>query len=174
MAMSQGYNPRPRISLPAPLAVGLTGLNEVLDFELDEWMRPAEVEARVAGQLPEGIEVKSVESLPAKPDRRVTELSYRIALLGEHPVTPQSLRRLLDADEVLVERNRDGTRKTVNIARFLRDARLAGAELLLLLEVTPQGTARPEEVLEALGLKAGIHYRKGAIERTHVSLSSSL
>ena len=172
--MSQGYNPRPRISLPSPLAVGLTGLNEVLDFELDEWMRPAEVRQRLARQLPEGIVVNSVQSLPVKPDRRVNELSYRVALLGEHPVTQQSLRRLVDADEALVDRNRDGTRKTVNVARFLRDARLNRGYLLLLLEVTQQGTARPEEVLQALGLDAGIHYRKGAIERTHVSLSSSL
>lgn len=172
--MSQGYNPRPRISLPAPLSVGFTGGNEVFDFELEEWVRPEEIRRRLAAQLPAGVVLKSLQTVPARPDRRARRLVYQIALLAGHPLTQESLAQLLATKEILVHRRKNGDTKTVNIAPFLRDARLDSDTLLLVLEATDAGTARPEEVLGALGLMPGTHYLKGAIERTHVSLSSSL
>ncbi len=173
VAMSQGYNPRPQISLPAPLSVAVAGYSEVLDFELDRWTRPAEVKQRLNGQLPKGIALHALHSMPTKPDRSVKGLSYRIPLSRGHPVTQQSLDGLLGAEEVIVRRRRADKVKTLNIAPFIRDVRLKEGEIRLLLGATQQGTARPEEVLEALGCRAGVHYSKGAVERTRVSLSSS-
>jgi radical SAM-linked protein len=174
VAMSQGFNPRPQISLPAPLGVGITGRNEVLDFELCEWVAPEEVRRRLTNELPEGIGIHSIQVLHSKPDRQPKQLAYRIPLLEGHPVTQARIQALLAAEAIEVTRCGDGKSKTVNVAEFLRDVRLQGNELHILLKVTDRGTARPEEVLEALGCKAGEHYLKGAIERTHVSLSSSL
>ena len=174
VAMSQGFNPRPRISLPASLGVGISGRNEVLDFELDEWVRPDEVRRRLAAQLPDGIELKSLQTPPSKPDRRPTQHSYSIPLLEDHPVTEESVRELLAAERLLVHRRREGRVKTLDIRPFIERIRCEDGEIRLLLRVTEQGTARPEEVLEALGCKPGVHYLKGAIQRTHVNLSSPL
>jgi len=171
--MSEGYNPHPRLSIPAPLGVGLSGTNEVLDFELDGWVRPREARRRLAEQLPQGISLRSVQCLPARPSRRVAQLSYRVPLLPGHPLSEERLEQLVGAPRLFVERISDGKRKGVDVASFLRDARLEGEQLLLLVEVNERGTARVEEVLEALGLVPGLHYRKGTIERTHVNLSSS-
>ena len=174
VAMSQGYNPRPRISLPAPLGVGFTGQNEVLDFELSQWVRPEEARRRLAAQMPEGIVLRSLQTVAAKPDRRVRRLAYRVALMAGHPLTEQLLAQLLATEQIVVHRCKDGKLKALDIAAFLLDARLVDEALLLLFGATEAGTARPEEVLDALGLKAGVHYCRSAIERTHVSLSSSL
>ena len=43
VATSEGFHPRPRISLPMPLSVGFTGHSEVADVGLREWMRPEEL-----------------------------------------------------------------------------------------------------------------------------------
>ena len=172
VAMSEGFNPRPRISLPASLGVGISGCNEVLDFELDEWVRPDEVMRRLAAQLPDGIELKSVQNLPSKPDRCPTQHSYRIPLLEGHPVTEESVRELLAAERLLVRRRSKGRIKTLDIRPFIERIRCEDGAILLLLRATEQGTARPEEVLEALGCRPGVHYLRGAMQRTHVSLSS--
>jgi len=174
VAMSRGYNPRPQISLPAPLGVGIRGENEVLDFELSEWVRPEEVKQRLSSHLPEGIELRSLRTVPSKPDRQPRELSYRVPLLKGHPVTPAALEQVLRAEELIVQRTRKGNARPINVARFVRDLRLENGSLHILLAVTDRGTARPEEVLQALGCEGGRHYLESSIERTHVNLSSSL
>ena len=174
VAMSQGFNPRPRISLPASLSVGISGHSEVLDFELAEWVRPDEVRRRFAAQLPDGIELKSVQNLPSKPDRRPRQHSYRIPLLEAHPVTEESVRELLAAERLPVRRRRKDKVKELDIRPFIERIRCEDGAVRLLLRMTEQGTARPEEVLQALGCEPGVHYLRGAIQRTHVNLSSPL
>ena len=34
LRMSEGFNPRPRLSFPAALPVGIEGLNEIMEFDL--------------------------------------------------------------------------------------------------------------------------------------------
>ena len=173
-AMSQGFNPRPHISLPAPLSVGMQGRNEVLDFELREWVGPEEARQRLSRELPEGIRIHAVQVVPPKPDRQPKQLSYRIPLLEGHPVTQDALDKLRSTDTLMVERHVGEKVKVLDITPFIRDVRLVDDALHLVLDVTPGGTARPEEVLQALGCKSRTHYLKGEIERVHVSLSSSL
>jgi len=173
VAMSRGFNPRPQISIPAPLGVGIEGCNEVLDFELSDWLSPADVQARLEAELPEGIRIVSLQNVPGKQDRRPNALSYRVPLLPGHPVTRQALDRLLSAAHLVVQRERGGKSKMVDIRPYIGAVRLEDEDLLLLLKCTPDGTARPEEVLGALGCRPGDHYLPGAIVRSHVSLSSS-
>ena len=174
VAMSQGYNPRPQISLPAPLSVGFWGENEVVDFELCSWLRPAEVQERLAVQLPVGIDLFSLRAVPTRPDRQPRHFSYRIPLMEGHPVTQEALKDLLGTDEIIVERQKKGKVKEKNIAQFLRAARVVENQLHMLLAMTNRGTARPEEVLRALGCRPGRDYLKSSVVRTHVDLSSSL
>jgi radical SAM-linked protein len=174
VAMSEGFNPRPRISLPASLSVGISGRSEVLDFELDEWIRPDEVMQRLAAELPDGIELKSLQNPSSKPDRCPTQLSYMIPLLEGHPVAEEGVRELLAAEQVLVRRRRKGKVKELDIRPFIERIRCEEGAIRLLLRATEHGTARPEEVLEALGCRPGVHYLRGAVQRTHVNLSSAL
>jgi len=174
VAMSQGFNPRPELSLPAPLGVGIAGCNEVLDFALREWRRPEQVRSQLEAQLPEGIRIVSLQNAPTKQDRRPRELSYRVPLMPGHPVTPACIEQVLSTRELVSHRQGGGKDKTVDIRPYIAQVRLQGSDLLLLLRCTERGTARPQEVLEALGCRAGVHYLPSALARTHVNLSSSL
>lgn len=175
VALSQGFNPRLRVVVPVPLAVSIAGENEVADFELNEWMKPGDFAGRLAVELPEGIELVSAVEVPGNREVGTWENSYRVRLLADYPVTPQAIEGLLAEERVVVDRRRKSEVKKVDIRPFIGALRLGQNDVLhMLLHFTPNGSARPEEVLRALGCLPGQHYLPGSVVRTSVNLSSSL
>ncbi len=174
VATSKGHNPRPRFSFPAALSVGYVGLNEVADVGLARWLAPVDFRRRLQGELPDGITVLSARTTPANPNRQPDELSYRIPLLAGHALSPECINAFLARSQVVVTRHRgNGRSKQVEIRQFVKALRLTGGAVHMLLACTNRGTARPEEVLEALGARQDRDYLFSSIERTHVNLPSS-
>ena len=60
LTYSEGFNPRPRISLVAPLSVGVIGEAELMDIFIDKKVSPHWFTAAVSQQLPPGIEILEV------------------------------------------------------------------------------------------------------------------
>jgi radical SAM-linked protein len=168
--MSEGYNPHPRLSLPVPLSTGMAGLNEVLDVQFSRWMRPDKALSALQEQMPEGIELSSVESTSPNPNRQPNELSYRVPLLPGHGVGQQQVSQLLGRDEFIVRRRRKKGTKEVEVRQFVLALRLRDEAVQMLLDYNQRGTARPEEVMEGLGAEDGTDYRLGQIIRTNVNL----
>jgi len=173
LAMSRGFNPRPRISIPAPLSVGFTGLNEVMDMELCRWCRPSYVREKLNEHLPDGIGVLAIKLLDAKPGRRPGGFSYVVPLAAGHPIKEEALDRLREQESLEINRSNDKDEKRKDIAPFIRQLRLQGDRLLVHLKFTDRGTARPEEVLNELGCEPHVHYLSSAIIRTHVNMIAS-
>ena len=155
LRMSEGYNPRPRLSFPAPLGVGMEGLDEAMEFELGEWTPPPEIESRLRAQLPEGLTLLRLEVAPGRRAAQATEATYRatpIEPLREDPrLAAEALDALMKRVEIPVGRRRKKRDKTVNIRPFLLALRRDGDELILRVTAGSPGSARPEEVLGALG-----------------------
>ena len=170
--MSEGFNPRPRISLPLALSVGVSGQREVADVGLREWVRPEDFRGRLGPELPEGIEVVSVRSTPANVSRQPRHLSYRVPLRPGHCLSEAKLAELLERETVTVCRSRKDAVKEVEIRRYIRALRLEADTLHILLDYSQEGTARPEEVMTALGCLADVDYSRSEIERTSVDLAS--
>ena len=171
VAMSEGFNPRPRLSLPMPLSVGMAGLNEVADVRLEGWIRPEEVRSRLQAELPEGIGINFVETIPSNANRQPREIAYRIPLLPGHGLTGAKIDELLQREEYVVQRRGKERSKKVEIRRFIKAVRLSEDAVLLLLAYGAEGTARPDEVMEALGCREGADFLKGETIRTNVNLS---
>ena len=58
---SQGYNPRPLVSIALPLSVGVESVCEILDFELEGQTIPcAEILARLRNTLVDGVALRDV------------------------------------------------------------------------------------------------------------------
>jgi radical SAM-linked protein len=172
VAMSQGFHPRPRLSLPVPLRVGQAGLNEVADIGLHQWMRPDELCQRLQAQMPEGIGITSAGALPPGAGRQPTRSVYKVDLLDTHTVDAADVERVLRTDSVVVERRRKNGVKQVDVRRFIETVRLTENALHLVIACLPEGTARPGEVLTALGCRDGTDYTPSCITRTNVSLSA--
>ncbi len=69
---SEGFNPRPQLSIALPLSVGMGSVCEVMDFKLRRDADLAELPARLTAALPEGIEI--IEAY--EPDRKASEIKW--------------------------------------------------------------------------------------------------
>ena len=70
---TQGFNPRPSVSIALPLSVGVESVCELLDFELDGVSTTCtDMRDRLNGALIEGVRVREVYDT----GRKLKELSY--------------------------------------------------------------------------------------------------
>lgn len=60
VAMSEGFNPHPKISFKRALKLGLESENEEATFRINGWMNPQEFKLRFGQQLPEGINITNI------------------------------------------------------------------------------------------------------------------
>jgi radical SAM-linked protein len=158
LARSQGFTPRPRIVFALPLALGIEGCSEVVDLELSESVEPADVLVRLRQVAPAGldwIEAQSLDHPSPAPRPVAAEYSLHVPEERREP-TRTALCTLLAASNCPVSRCRpDGRRPlTIDLRPFLLDAELTDeGTLRARLKVSPDGSARPEELLECLGLR---------------------
>jgi radical SAM-linked protein len=148
---SQGYNPRPRISLPVPRPVGVASRCELMTMEFDRQVEEGAWGPRLAGQLPPGIPVRGVQALATGGAVRVTAAAYELPLEGDEPdrvaarLGELSLPGAADDQESPQPSQGD-------IRRCLRQARLEDGRLSFVLQNTPAGPARCRDALVLLGL----------------------
>src|SRR5262249_1567443 len=64
--VSQGFHPMPRMVFGMPLALGIIGMNEVLELELDQVIEPEEIQRRLTEQMPPGLEILSARRIAPK------------------------------------------------------------------------------------------------------------
>jgi hypothetical protein len=62
-AMSEGFHRRPRVNFPSALAVGISGLDEVMELELSAECDPADLAEALRRQTPAGLSIVSVEPM---------------------------------------------------------------------------------------------------------------
>jgi radical SAM-linked protein len=181
---TEGFNPKPRLVFALSLALGIVGHEEVAELELTEDLSAEEVRARLTPQAPPGLEILDVRRIDPRSVAHVRLVSYRVALDSSHVEgLVDRAGRLLATPECWVERTRPAARR-YNLRLYLSALRVlappefgaglptppsAGPALEMDILVTPNGSARPEEVLALLGLSDLVE--GGAVlERTRLEL----
>jgi len=66
LKISEGFSPRPKLSIARALKLGLESENEEAAVELKEFVRPQDFKTRLQMQLPQGITIKEVFSCPKR------------------------------------------------------------------------------------------------------------
>ncbi len=162
LAYSQGFNPRPRIQLGTALPVGYASDGEWIDLFLTDTVAPEALAAAIAPQLPEGLRLVEVHEVPLKAaavQARVREAWYEVQVWHEAPTEAVrgAIERLLARDEVLRRRHKKGRMAEYDLRPLMLDITHEMADdgvhrLNMRLRAGPEGSGRPEEVLEELGL----------------------
>jgi radical SAM-linked protein len=164
-----GFNPKPRLIIAFPLPLGVIGCQEVMELELDAEVPPEEVRQRLAQQAPAGLEILTARRIDGKTTAHVRRVSYRMAVPPDRwEGLPERAAVLLRQSACWIERRRPQLRR-IDVKPYLCDLRLLPGALEMDLRVTPNGTARPEEILDLLGLRDLLE--GGAVfERTKMEL----
>jgi len=153
LRMTEGYNPHPVIAFPTALGLGIESLDEILEFELTSWASPRGIEKQLGEQLPEGVTIASAEAFDRKQRSFVNFVEYEADCPGQGEGTGDRIRAFLALKECPVERVSDKGSKTVEIRQYVLALDAESEKFYLRIRITDQGTAKPEEVLRAIGVR---------------------
>jgi radical SAM-linked protein len=174
LAYSQGFTPRPKLSLASALPLGYTSQAEVADFWLKDEMQLDQIEQTFKNSQPPGIvlhQVEAVASDAAKLQTSLTKAQYLVTLAETCPHLEDKVSQLLSAEKILKEKIKKGKKKTFDMRSLIFEIsptlsnETRKQQLGMTLKAEPGATGRPDHVLEELGfdpLSARIH-RTGLI-----------
>ena len=159
---SQGFTPRPKIALAAPLPVGVTSEAELLDIVLYRSVDIAETQAALEPQLPEGLQLRAIESAPLRQpslQSLVRAAEYEVTLEAPPNGVPleQGISELLAREEIPWEQDRGGKIRRYDLRPLILTLELSScaarsASLRMRLRHDERGAGRPEQVALALGV----------------------
>ena len=161
LAYTEGFNPHPRISLAAPLAVGITSQAELMDTFCTKWVSPHFFTDAVGQQLPPGIEILQVYSVaPTMPSlqSQVGYAEYEVKLETEKDKASveSALASLLSAKKLPWQHQRDTGTRSYDLRALIDDLWLTSwrsgySRIGMRLRCDSGGSGRPEQVAAALG-----------------------
>ena len=161
-AYSEGFSPHPKISMAAPLPVGVTGRAEIMDIFLCNNISPELFVKEIAGQLPNGIEI--IDTLPV--DLQSPSLQSRLCF-AEYSVgintdrdnqqVESALSSMLAREQIPWHHTRDTGERHYNLRVLIDDLWLAGrsgncCNIGMRLRCGSLGSGRPEQIIRALNL----------------------
>jgi radical SAM-linked protein len=165
LAYSQGFNPRPVMSLVPPRPVGMVSLDDLLVLTVTESIDASSLCTAINAAAPDGLRFSRPTELAAKvqpqPIAATCELNCQNIPDDVRRQLPRHVDDLTELSEWLVERTSSPSRRnrrkaptvrTVDLRPFVTDLRLTDEKLVWTQRYDGDHTARPHDVLTLLGL----------------------
>jgi radical SAM-linked protein len=179
LAYSEGFNPHPRMSLAAPLALGVTSEAELMDIVLKKFMSPHAFTAALGQQLPPGIAIQQVFNIPLglpslQSQLRHAEYAVGLAAEKEEGEIKADIVDLLNRETLPWQHQRDTGPHRYDLRALIDDLWLIdwkkdGCSIGMRLRCDSAGSGRPEQVAAALGYT---QYPK-SVHRTRLILQTN-
>ncbi len=179
LAYSEGFSPHPRISLAAPLPVGVTSEAELMDIICTKWVSPHWFTAGVSQQLPPGIEILQVYQItlimPSLQSQvRYAEYRVEVETEKEQRDIESAVTSLLSMKHLPWHHQRDTSWRSYDLRALIDDLWLIDwhhpyATMGMRLRCDNSGSGRPEQVTAALGFA----HHPQLIHRTKLILKTS-
>jgi radical SAM-linked protein len=173
IALTEGFHPKPKISFPSALALGIEGLDEAVELELTDAIDLTNLERQLQPHLLPGLQILNLEQLTPETSRQQLRASTFEIEIPDHEVA--ALQTRLDAfvaapTWTVVRENRT---LSVSVGDPDFDVRLIGTVLRFTLPNSGGASFRPGELLHALSLE---HLQEQGVilRRTRVHLGKSL
>jgi len=179
LAYSEGFSPHPRISLAAPLPIGVTGQAELMGILCTKWVSPHFFTAAVSQQLPPGIEILQVYpvalTMPSL-QSQVRYAEYRVEIETEkgQKDIESAVTSLLSIKHLPWQHQRDTDTRNYDLRVLIDDLWLidwhsGSCTVGMRLRCDNSGSGRPEQVATALGFT----HHPQSIHRTRLILKTS-
>jgi len=155
---SQGFNPRPKLSLPLPRSVGVETDEDLLCLRVARDPNESRIKARLSEQLPEGCELLSVSvektNASFQPCQATYVITVRQGYINDELET--RIRRLLASESLNLQRRIDTKSskfKNVDVRPFLKSIEFDNNRgIVVECKISSAGTIRVEEILKLLEL----------------------
>jgi len=171
VVFSEGFNPRPRISFPTALPLGISSDDEIMHFQLSEWINQNEIIQKLNRELIEGIMVASIEPLRQdvvgsfSVEYKITPCTKDASNEILHLSSDKIKNWMLQPKQVIQRDYANKESKSINLKAYVQKMELKDNSLFLSIKITNEGTARPEEVLWSLGIKGNTKDSSFAISK---------
>ena len=179
VAYSEGFNPHPRISLAAPLPIGVTSQAELMDILCTKWGSSHFFTAAISQQLPPGIEILQVYqvalTMPSLQSRvRYAEYRVEVETEKEQKDIESAVTGLLSVKQLPWQHHRDTGTRNYDLRALIDDLWLIDwhsgyCTVGMRLRCDNSGSGRPEQVATALGFT----HHPQSIHRTKLILKTS-
>lgn len=161
LAYSEGYTPHPRISLAAPLALGITSESELMDIYCSKWVSPHHFTMAVSRQMPSDIQILQVHSvaltLPSlQAQVRLAEYEVRLETQKKGQEVEADIANLLSLERLPWQHQRDTGPRSYDLRALIDNLWLIDVSggycaIGMRLVCSGLGSGRPEQVAAALG-----------------------
>lgn len=161
---SQGFNPRPKISLPLPRPVGVESDDELLCLraavdpdELRIASHESQIKAELFAQLPGCCELLSVSTARTVRSFQPCSATYVLAVRAEYlnEKLKATIARLLASENLNVQR-RTGIKqskvKNLDVRVFLKSIKMDNQGIIVQCNISSAGSIRVDEILRLLEL----------------------
>ena len=175
VVISDGFNPRFRISFGPPLPLGISSTSEYLDIRLKEEIKTEELVEELNRVLPQGLKILQAKTIPSSADslvKIIDRASYVITLKIKEKLLDSAAKnqgnklkeleqeieknnkRFLNLDEITIEKQTKNGIKIVDIRPSILDISVKKfkkqiLELGLELKIGQQGNLNPQYVARA-------------------------
>lgn len=130
---SQGFHPRPKISLGNPISLGTEAFNEPMDIELREDMTNDELMKRLNSKSVLGFEFTKVIDIDGKTSIADEYKEMRYEITGA-PSSLEKLYNLLSQEEILLIKEKKGKVETKNLKPRIKFFERKGDMINLIIE----------------------------------------
>ena len=154
---SQGFNPRPKISLPLPRTVAVESHDDLLCIYLDSSAKNVDakkLKKDITKQLPDECEILEIKVTDEKTPVAPKAVTYVLPLKTQH-LSDQLKSRANDVmkkDTIIVERTAKLKPRKVEVRNYLKSIEFTDQNVIVNCNITPTGAIRVDEILTLLEL----------------------
>ncbi len=178
---SEGFNPRPKVSLPLPRSVGVESEDELLCVSVSSAKDEDELgtlKKRISSEMPFGCEISKVEVMRDRvsfqPESSVYAFSPADEYVDRVRDNVESLQQRLSGEAaVVVERqNKNGWgSRSIDVGKYIDSIEFEGDVLLVKCNITPAGAIRIDEIMQLIDIDPGM--LSGPVKRKSVKWSNN-
>jgi len=174
LALSEGFRPKARFSLPLPLPVGAAGVEELAVAEVtDEAPPPARALRALRTAAPDGLSPARLQACASRPHPHPVLARYTCVVRGDAAELTAAASWYAAQEEVTVERVSPKGRRTLDLVKYVQDlaaqAVPGGTRISFAVRYRSDGAARPQEVVDLVARRASCAPVMHRLTRTAVS-----
>jgi radical SAM-linked protein len=169
--MTSGFNPKPRMVFPTPLALGIASECEHVEIEFCRPVDTAALEDALESLLLPGMRLKAASSLPPKRQgRKPRSIEYHLEGLagdGGRAGLQRAVEELLSSEALTVVREGKRGPRSVEVRPSILTLEVGeDAGLLLRVDATAERVVKPQEVAQLLAARIGAELSAVRIRKT--------